>query len=274
MRQLAALALLASLAVGCVDEKALLARFAPKDHDQLARQFLDRLRHADAAAAHGMLEPTVAANTAAADIERLLGLMNYGEPLAVELIGANVGFFKPAGAEATKQSNLAYEIQFQQSWVLATFLITSTKEGPRISSGNLQPLPNSLRVLNRFTLRNKSLVHYLFLAAVTGVLVLTLVALVLCARSKVRRRWLWMIFILVGLGKFSLNWSTGQWEVAPISILLVGAAYMRASSYAPLIVSFGVPVGAILFLMLRRRLQRPPASPELPPVAEAEPPPL
>ena len=274
MRQLAALALVALLAVGCVDEKALLARFAPKDHDQLARQFLDRLRHADSAAAHAMLEPTVAANTAAADIERLVGLMNYGEPLAVELIGVNVRFFKPVGAEGTQQSNLTYEIQFQQRWLLAAFVITSTKEGPRISSGNLQPLPDSLRVLNRFTLRNKSLVHYLFLAAVAGVLVLIVVALVLCARTKLRRRWLWMIFIAVGLGKFSLNWSTGQWEVAPISILLLGAAYMRASSYAPVVVSFGVPVGAIVFLTLRRRLQRPPASPELPPATEAEPPPL
>ena len=273
MRRLAALALLALLAVGCVDEKALIQRFAPKDHDQLARQFLDRLRQADHAAAHAMLEPTVAASTATADIERLAGLMNYGEPLTVELIGANVGFFKPAGAEGTQQSNLTYEIQFQQAWLVAAFLITSTKEGPRIQSGNLQPVPDSLRVLNRFTLRNKSLVHYLFLAALAGVLVLVLVALVLCARSKVRRRWLWIIFILIGLGKFSLNWSTGQWEIAPASILLLGAAYMRASSYAPVIVSFGLPVGAIIFLMLRPRLQRR-ASPELPGDTAAESPPL
>ena len=273
MRQLAALALLALLVLGCIDEKALLERFAPKDHDQLARQFLERLRQADYAAAHAMLEPTVAASTATADVERLGGFVNRSEPVAVELIGANVRFFKPLGAEGTHQSNLTYEIQFQQAWLLATFVISSTKEGPRIYSGNLQPLPDSLRVLNRFTLRNKSLIHYLFLTAVAGVLILILVALVLCVRSKVRRRWLWMIFILVGLGKFSLNWSTGQWEVAPVSILLFGAAYMRASSYAPVIVSVGMPVGAIVFLLLRRRLQRR-ASSELPGDAAAEPPPL
>jgi hypothetical protein len=32
--------------------------------------------------------------------------------------------------------------------------------------------------------------------------------------------WAWIIFILLGIGKISINWATGEWTIVPLSIQL------------------------------------------------------
>jgi len=140
--------------------------------------------------------------------------------------------------------------------VLAAFVVESSGADRQISGANLQPLPTSLEYLNRFTVENKTPIHLLFLVARIGVSLLIIVTLVVCLFSRVRFRWLWVIFILFGFTQFQLNWTTGQTGFQPISFLVLGASFFRAGLYAPIVFSFGIPLGAILFLLLRRWLLR------------------
>lgn len=259
--------LIACLSAGCINEQTLVQKLAPKDHDELARRFIERLRQHDYTALHAMLDAEVAAKTAFSDLERVGQSMPGGEPIAIELIGAHVGVFRPAGGEAQRRSNLTYQIQLPTAWIVATFVINSHADGPRVFGANLQPVADSLRTLNRFTFQNKSPRHYIFLIAMVCVPLFVLAAAVLCVRSKVRRRWLWILFIVVAFGQARLNWTSGEWDFLPISFLLGGAAFVRGSAYAPFIMSVGLPVGAIMFLLLRSTLQRrdPPDLPDSPP---------
>jgi hypothetical protein len=68
--------------------------------------------------------------------------------------------------------------------------------------------------------------------------------------------WLWMIFILIGIGRFPVNWTTGQWTFSPFYFLLFGAGSF-AQPYSAWLVSVAVPLGAILFLFRRKRLAVP-----------------
>jgi len=250
--------LLTALALsGCVDQKAWIQKFAPKDDDQFARQFLDSVRHAQYDEATRMLDAAVAAQAGANGLNQLHTILDHGDPSGIELIGVNTGFFKPWGsAPAKRQSSLTYQLQFRDAWVLAAFVVESSASDRHISDVNLQPLPNSLEVINQFTLQNKSPLQYAFLAACIAVPIFIVIALVVCLFSRVCRRWLWVIFILFGLTQFQLNWTTGQTGFRPISFLLLGASFFRAGLYAPIVFSFGIPLGAILFLVLRRWLLR------------------
>ena len=96
--------------------------------------------------------------------------------------------------------------------------------------------------------------HYLVFAACIAVPAFILVALVVCIRSRIRRKWLWIIFILLGFVQFRFDWATGHFEIQPISFALFGASAFRPSPYAPWILGFAIPVGAIIFLVSRRRL--------------------
>jgi asparagine N-glycosylation enzyme membrane subunit Stt3 len=69
-----------------------------------------------------------------------------------------------------------------------------------------------------------------------------------------RRKWLWILFILFGFGKLSINWTTGQWGVMVLAAQLFSAS-AAAAYFGPWIVSVSLPVGAVLFLIKRRRLE-------------------
>ena len=196
----ALIALISLLFIGCFDEKAMIQKFAPKDDDEFARQFIDLIRQARYEEADPMLDPAVAAQAGATGLSQLHGVVDHGDPIAVELVGANVGFFKPWDGSASKrQTNLTYQIQFKDAWAVAAFTVETSPTGRHISGANFQPLPDSMQALNRFSFNNKSVIHYVFLFACVAVPLFVIVTVVVCFRSRMRRRWLWIIFILFGI---------------------------------------------------------------------------
>ncbi|HZE13719.1 MAG TPA: hypothetical protein VE086_08180 [Chthoniobacterales bacterium] len=258
---------------GCLDGKELIRKFAPKEDDEFARLFIERIRTARYEEAQPMLEPTVAQKAGADGLVRLHQIVDHGEPISVELIGANVGYLRPWDkSAASRQANLTYQLQFRDAWVVATMVVQNNDKGRQLVSAFFQPLPDSLEVLNRFTLKNKSIHHYLFFAAVICVPLFILFVLIVCIRSRVRFRWLWIVFIVLGFVQFRLNWTTGAWDVQPASINLFGASFMRGSSYAPWILTVSIPLGAALFLVLRSRLPRKDSPPPITPTPMSAPP--
>lgn len=159
-----------------------------------------------------MLDPTVAAQAGASGWSQLHQILDHGEPIAFELIGANVGYFRPwDGSTAHRQANLVYQLQFPKAWVVVTLVVTSNANGRHISSANFQPASDSLQILNRFTLSKKSVVHYLFLSVCILIPLFIITTIVLCVRSRVRRRWLWIVFILIGFVQF--RFELDHWRV-------------------------------------------------------------
>ena len=86
-----------------------------------------------------------------------------------------------------------------------------------------------------------------------------LFAVVQCIRTLMpRRKWLWIIFILVGVTEFQLNWTTGEIGFKLLNVSLLAAGFAKFSPVSPLILKVGVPLGAIIFLLERSRWLRPP----------------
>jgi len=69
-----------------------------------------------------------------------------------------------------------------------------------------------------------------------------------------RRKWAWIIFILFGIGKISINWATGEWTIVPLSIQLFSSSAFAALN-GPWIIAASLPLGAIMFIT--RTLRRP-----------------
>jgi len=250
----------ALLLVGCLNEKnerALIEKFAPKEEDEFARRFVDLLREGRFAEVGPMLDPDVAAKAGVSGLNQLHQILDHGQPSAFELIGVNVTNFMPFnGSGAKHRANLLYQLRFHDAWVVATVVVESTSRERHVVSVYVQPVSDSLQVLNQFTLRNQSIAHYLVLAACILIPLLIAITAVLCLRTRVRRRWLWVVFILIGFVQVKFNWTTGAVDVQPLSFSLLGAGWFRASSYAPVILIVAFPLGAIVFLICRSRLRR------------------
>ena len=62
--------------------------------------------------------------------------------------------------------------------------------------------------------------------------------------------------MLFGIISFRLNWTTGDFEFQLLNIRLLGAGFLRSGTVAPWILSFAIPVGAILFWIKRSKVKK------------------
>ncbi len=141
-------------------------------------------------------------------------------------------------------------------------MVGTAGEGLALLGFHIQPLAGDLREINALRLSGLTWKHYSMAGTAFAFLGLSILALALCIRTPMaRRKWLWIVFIVAGLGKFTINWTTGETALAPISIQALGTGMFRGSSYAPWLLSVSFPLGAFVFLALRSRLaaSKPPA---------------
>jgi hypothetical protein len=175
-----------------------------------------------------------------------------GLPTQPVLVGYN--YFSSPSA---KQALVSLQYPFPDAYVLVQVGVRSSGPEPTLCSLHLQRLPDALERLNAFTVRGKSWRHYLFLALALAVPAFIIMSLVLCARTPLpHRRWLWIIFVAFGYGQFTMNWTTGEVASRSISFQLFGGGAQSEGPYAPWLVSFSVPFGAVVFLHRRRQLRQ------------------
>jgi hypothetical protein len=184
-------------------------------------------------------------------LAKILAEVPAGAPDESRLVGYN----SFVSARLT-QAFVSLQYRFPAAYLLAQIQVTSSGGEPSITSLHVQRLPASLQDLNAFRFAGKSPRHFVVLALAILVPLLIVLALVLCARTPLpRRKLVRLLFVSLGFGKISLNWTTGAIGFSPLSFQLLGAGFVAASSYAPWILSVSMPVGAILFLVRRRHFR-------------------
>ena len=153
-----------------------------------------------------------------------------------------------------------YEYEFEQKWLLVYVgLRKPSSESPKIVQFAVYQVDRSLKETHKFTLQGIKWIHYFFLIFCVACPLFILATLIACIRTKLKKRkWLWIIFILVGFVQFSLNWTTGQDWIKFLQFQFLGAGFVRTSVYSPWILSFSIPVGAILFWVRRKKIRKEP----------------
>jgi hypothetical protein len=242
------LGLLALLA-GC-DEQAWADKFVPKQQAALAQDLVARLAARDYDAVEARLDPSVAQPSVRNVLVQMAGLFATGQPRSVKTVGAQT---RTMGGVTTYSLTLEY--QYPSTWLLANVVLQQKDGRTTVLGLHVVPEAQSLKQANRFTFDGKTPLHYVVLALAIAIPLFILYALVLCIRTPIaRRKWLWILFIAVGVAQFSLNWTNGAWSIQPLSLSLLGTGFMRSGPYAPWIFTIALPVGAIVFLARRRKL--------------------
>ncbi len=234
---------------GCGDPDSLIKKFTPPEDEAIATNYIALLRQNKFEPIEKDLDPSLRGALTQDTLVKMAQAIPVQDPISVKVIGAqqvrNPSFYR---------INLSFEYQFPSKWLLIN-VATQKKDGVSTIIGfNVYPLSDSLENLNKFTLPGKNLLEYATLAFAILIPLFILYTLVLCIRTKMeKRKWLWIIFILIGLGKFTVNWTTGQWNFTPLSFQLLGAGTF-APPYSAWLISISLPLGAILFLIRRKKL--------------------
>lgn len=226
----------ASLLAACVALKTDPAAEA------VAMDVLKAVRDVNEGVMRARLTPEGSAAISHSQFRQLRVYTPSGEPTRRRLIN----FVHRYGQ--TESLSLQYELTYPGEGVLYDIYLKRPKGGAwRAEYVHLQRASDAQLAPNRFTLA-KPPGHWLFLALTLLSLLTMLAALVVIVRApRFKRKWLWAILALTGLGSFSMNWSTGQVFFNPVTVALVGvgATTQGFLGFFPYIVKFTPPIGAL-----------------------------
>lgn len=234
------------------DQQSLMQRFVPQAEEAAARAYVEDIRTHNYAPVKAVLDQRISSG-AASRLQKMTGVMSPSKPLSVKIVGSHTMSFN-----GETRYDFSWEYEFPGKWVLAQIQMNKRNGKINITAVYFTPMDRSLEQQNAFTLANKTPFHYLTLLAAILFPLFSLATAIVCWRTKVpRRKWLWILFILLGLGQFSLNWVTGEFNLG-IGFQLLGTAWHQ-ELYGPPIIQIGLPVGAMLFWWRRRKwLESPP----------------
>jgi len=235
---------------GCLDQRAWFQKFIPKDEDSFARRFIEAIQLGQYDTTDTMIDSSVKAEFTRNNLEQMQKYLNRGSPLAIETVGVNTV------VEGNRtRSYLTYQIQFPESWMLGEMVVDKVDGNLSVLGAHFKTIPASLSEINGFTFKNKSLGHYIYFVFQLLLLLFIIYVVIIVIKSKIKRRWLWAIVTLIGICQLSMNWSTGDVYFQPINIRIPIVGANKAGLYAPWILYCNIPIGAIIFLVRRRKLR-------------------
>ncbi|HVR67708.1 MAG TPA: hypothetical protein VMT98_13760 [Verrucomicrobiae bacterium] len=243
------------------DPLAQIAAVVPADEDEFAKRHVALLAAKDFAAVEAMMSPELrvaADRTTLAEMAALLP--------ATASKDIQVAYYGTVEIDGARRISMYYQYRFDEAWILVEMVLDRRADELAVVGLHLYRGDQAWTEANRFTLTGKGPQHFVIFAMAIFNPVFILFAVVQCVRTPMpRRKWLWIIFILVGLTEIQLNWTTGEIGFEPLKALLLGAGFWKQSPISPLLLTVGIPLGAIIFLLKRKKwLQPPPADAAIP----------
>jgi hypothetical protein len=236
------------LLIGC-NQQTLFDKFGPKEEAEFSKQYLALFQSSDFDAIEKEINPALKNEQLRTQLEQIAALFPKETPKDIKIVGSNT-----RTTNKFRQFNLTFQYEFPTKWLLVSIVLHKEEDTLLVNGINVQPLTDSLENLNKFTFQSKPIGNYLILALAILVPLFTLFALVLCIKTPMpKRKWLWIIFILIGFCRITVNWTTGGININPLSFQLLGAGFWKVGIYAPVLISVSIPLGAIIFMIKRKK---------------------
>lgn len=239
--------------VGC-DQQAVIDRFTPKEESAIAKNVLAQLKAREFLEVERQLDVSLQGPNLRSLLEQMAQQIPTGEPKSIKVIGA---FTKSNTTSKAVTYDLTFEYEYPASWLVAKVVLERNDTKVTVMGMHVNATAQSLEESNGFSLAGKSVLHYFVFALAILIPMLVISALVLCFKTPIpKRKWIWYVFIAIGFVQFSLDWTSGTFNIQPLSFLFFGAGFSQAGIAGPFVLTIALPIGAIVFLFKRRALGR------------------
>jgi hypothetical protein len=241
-------ALLLALALFGCDSQKLMMRFVPEHESKAGQAFIEDIRTGDFKPVLAAIDPAYAPQLNADLLQRMQGLFAGQSVKNVKIVGSHVNVTRDS-----KRYSFVYEYELTKQWLIADIVLQPEKGRLQIEGIQAQQLFQSLEQYNSFTLTGRSAKFLVFLGITILVPIFVLGTAIACWRTPIpRHKWWWRIFVLWGITIFTLNWTTGALGFQPLAFNIFGAGFNQ-QLYGPVILQVGLPIGAVLFWVWRRK---------------------
>ena len=250
----------AALTLGACSADAILARYESLPETLLARESIELLRAKNYEALRARFAAELRDDP---EIARGMPIVAQqfpdGGPIGIKLIDYQFTTFSPFNGPTSTNYSIAFEYQYPEIWIVTVASLRRADEETSVTGINTFRNLQSLEELNALTFGNKSALHFVMVLLAVAVFGFVVATLITAIRTKIpKRKWLWIIFIIIGVGQMSLNWTTGELSFAAnFNLFAVG---MVRRGLGPWILQIGMPLGAALFWWRKRTwVERSPA---------------
>jgi hypothetical protein len=223
----------------------------PKLESSFAKDYLQKIQDKDFEFVKSQLDSSLTGQVTDQDLLKIANYFPSGHLLSTELVGSHVNT-----VNSTWEGNFTFEYHFEQGWALANVVLKRVNNKLTVIGFNVYRTKASQKEINKFSLIGNSPIQYLILTSAILVPLFILISLIVCIKTPiVKRKWLWILFILGGIGTISVNWTTGAYGLKILQYQLFGLAVSGANEYAPLVLTIGFPIGAVAFWFKRRQMK-------------------
>lgn len=246
-------AILALAVLTACNRDALVHRFTPADVDARDRAYLAWFVRGHIDSADARLTPGLRTPEVRTDLEKFAGFLATARMDSMKVIGANT-----VKSADTRRVSLTYELSDQpKGWLLANVSTLDSAGTWFVEGASVQPIARPLEEIDRFTLSGKPPLFFLFMIVTALCAVVSLgVSGFMATRKGMPNRWWWALASLIGVGSLSLNWATGQVGFNLLTIQLFAAGAVATGPYAPWVLNFALPLGAMAALAKFRSWRR------------------
>lgn len=230
-----------------------------KSADNFSRAFIDKIVAGQPDSTFNDIAPEVLDDKAKDFIYNSSRNINGARPKKYTVVEVNwtSGVFTDSKSVAFTRYRLGYEYEFEKGNILFTTTIKEQDGKFSVLSFNGEFLPAPLSVLTKFTLTGKTVLHYVFLVLCIFVPLFVLTSLVVMVLSKMtfKKKIIWALMILLfSLPRFTIDWGNGQLDFSLFNINLGGSGFSKPTLYSAWLLSFNIPLGAIIFWIKRKEL--------------------
>lgn len=232
-------------------EARMMKKITNPQDEQMARGFVQQLQKHAYDSVEQELDPRLRTDDLRGTLTAMSELLPTQEPKSVKVIGYQV-FHHP---DSSKTISTTLEFEFSNQWVLAEVVEERRGDENTVIGLHVTPIVASIEQQNRFSLSGKNSGQYGVLLLALGALIVSIYGLVSCLRTPIgRKKWLWAVVCLFGVGRIAVNWTTGAIGFTPIWVGIPPAGAFMVPLYSPWIVYASLPIGTTIFLIWRPTL--------------------
>jgi hypothetical protein len=244
---------------GCNEPTEIPVMESSKLADKFARSFIDKIISGQLDSAFAVIEPAMLNTEATEFLTNASRNVNGAIIKKYTVVESSwtTSFVSKTGK--TKTYRLGYEYEFENG--NGNILFTTTikeKDGKfLVSSFNGEFLKAPLAELTKFTLSGKNPLQYIILILSILVPLFILTTLIIMLRSKMttKKKIIWTLIILfISLPRFVINWNNGVIDFNLLNFTLLGSSFSKPTLYSAWLLSFNIPIGALIFWYKRESL--------------------
>jgi hypothetical protein len=150
--------------------------------------------------------------------------------------------------------NLDYKYNFDKGNVIFQTTVKNKEGKYSIIGFNGQVIKIPIEEMNQFSFSGKTFKYFFFLTLCILIPLFILITFIIMLKTRIstKKKVIWgLIILIISLPRFVINWSTGETDFNFIYLSFLGYGISRENIYAAWILSFNLPIGALIFWFKR-----------------------